>query len=64
MIDEALQRLEAEDGQKARIVSLKFFGGLTNEEVAENLGVSLSTVKRQWILAKIKLFGWLREQNS
>jgi RNA polymerase sigma factor (TIGR02999 family) len=64
MIDEALQRLEAEDPEKARIVMLKFFGGLTNEEVAENLGISLSTVKRQWILARIKLFRWIHEQNG
>jgi RNA polymerase sigma factor (TIGR02999 family) len=64
MIDEALQRLEAEDPQKARIVSLKFFGGLNNEETAENLGISLSTVKRQWILARIKLFRLIQEQNG
>jgi RNA polymerase sigma factor (TIGR02999 family) len=63
MIDEALQRLEAEDPQKARIVSLKFFGGLNNEETAECLGISLSTVKRQWILARIKLFRWIRDLN-
>jgi DNA-directed RNA polymerase specialized sigma24 family protein len=64
MIDEGLQWLEAEDPEKARIVMLKFFGGLTNEEVAENLGISLSTVKRQWILARIKLFRWIHEQNG
>jgi DNA-directed RNA polymerase specialized sigma24 family protein len=63
MIDEALQRLEGEDPQKARIVSLKFFGGLSNEETAETLGISLSTVKRQWILSRIKLFRWIREQT-
>jgi len=64
MIDEALQRLEGEDPQKARIVSLKFFGGLNNEETAETLGISLSTVKRQWILARIKLFRLIQEQNE
>jgi RNA polymerase sigma factor (TIGR02999 family) len=64
MIDEALQRLEGEDPQKARIVSLKFFGGLNNEETAESLGISLSTVKRQWILARIKLFRLIQEQNG
>jgi RNA polymerase sigma factor (TIGR02999 family) len=63
MIDEALQRLETEDPQKARIVSLKFFGGLNNEETAACLGISLSTVKRQWILARIKLFRWIRDQH-
>ena len=64
MIDEALQRLEAEDPQKARIVALKFFGGLTNEEAAENLGLSVSTVKRLWVIARIKLFRWIQEANA
>jgi RNA polymerase sigma factor (TIGR02999 family) len=62
-INEALIRLEAEDPDKARIVTLKFFGGLTNEEVAENLGLSLRTVSRLWISAKVKLFRWIREQE-
>ena len=64
LIDEALQWLEAEDPEMARMVLLKFFGGLTNEEVAENLGVSLRTVNRQWLYAKIKLFRWIRDQNG
>jgi RNA polymerase sigma factor (TIGR02999 family) len=64
MIDEALQRLETEDPQKARIVSLKFFGGLNNDETAQTLGLSLSTVKRQWILARIRLFRLIQEQNG
>ncbi len=64
LIDEALQWLEARDPQKARIVALKFFGGLTNEEVAESLGISLRTVKRQWVMAKIKLFCWIEQQNG
>lgn len=63
LINEALERLEKEDPEKARIVTLKFFGGLTNEEVAENLGVSLRTVVRQWTLAKIKMFQWLQSKN-
>lgn len=60
LINEALERLEAEDPGKAKIVHLKFFGGLTNEEVAESLGISLRTVIRQWLLAKVKIFQWLR----
>lgn len=63
LINEALERLEVEDPGKARIVHLKFFGGLTNEEVAENLGISLRTVIRQWLLAKVKMFQWLRSKN-
>ena len=64
LIDEALQWLEGRDPEQARIVSLKFFGGLTNEEVAESLGISLRTVKRQWVMAKIKLFRWIEQQNG
>lgn len=64
LIDEALRWLEKEDPSKARIVSLKFFGGLTNEEVAESTGTSLRTVNRDWVVAKIKLFRWIRGQNA
>ena len=63
LINEALERLEAEDPERARIVTLKFFGGLTNEEVAESLGLGLRTVVRQWTLAKIKMFQWLRGKS-
>ena len=59
-IDEALEKLEREDPEQARIVVLKFFGGLTNEEVAENLGISERTVYRQWVCAKARLFRWIR----
>ena len=62
LIDEALQWLKTEDPEMARMVLLKFFGGLTNEEVAESLGLSLRTINRQWFSAKIKLFRWIREQ--
>jgi RNA polymerase sigma factor (TIGR02999 family) len=64
IIDEALQWLEKEDPQKARIVALKFFGGLTNEEVAENLGISLRTVNSYWVMAKLKLFRRIRQQSE
>ena len=64
LIDEALQWLEKEDAPTARLVLLKFFGGLTNAEVAESLDVSLRTVNRQWLYAKIKLFRWIREQQT
>jgi RNA polymerase sigma factor (TIGR02999 family) len=63
LIDEALQWLERQDAGMARMVLLKFFGGLTNEEVAEGMGISLRTVNRQWFYAKIKLFRWIREQQ-
>lgn len=57
-LDEALERLAAVDPARARIVVLRFFGGLTVEEVAEVLGVSPATVKRGWTLAK----AWLRRE--
>jgi RNA polymerase sigma factor (TIGR02999 family) len=54
-LDQALRRLESLDPDQARIVELRFFGGLTIEETAEVVGVSPATVKREWTLAK----GWL-----
>jgi RNA polymerase sigma factor (TIGR02999 family) len=60
LMDEALEKLRAEDPEKARIVVLKFFGGLTNQEVAENLGVNERTVERQWAYAKAWLFQCLQ----
>jgi RNA polymerase sigma factor (TIGR02999 family) len=55
-VDEALGRLAALDAGQARIVELRFFGGLTNEETAEALGVSPATVKRGWAVARAWLF--------
>jgi len=54
-LDAALQKLEAFDADQARIVELRFFGGLTVEETAEVVGASAATIKREWALAK----GWL-----
>ena len=59
-LDEALQRLEALDAQKARIVELRYFGGLTIEETAEALKISPATVKRDWAMART----WLRSEIS
>ncbi len=51
-LDNALTELAEFDETQAKIVELKFFGGLTNEETAEVLGVSDSTVKREWRMAR------------
>ena len=59
-LDQALQALETLDERQARIVELRFFGGLTVEETAELLEVSPATVKREWTVAKI----WLRRELS
>jgi RNA polymerase sigma factor (TIGR02999 family) len=55
-LDDALQKLVALDQDQARIVELKYFAGLTNEEAAEVLGVSVATVKRSWQSARAFLF--------
>jgi RNA polymerase sigma factor (TIGR02999 family) len=59
-LDQALQALEVLDQRQARIVELRFFGGLTVEETADVLEISPATVKRDWTLAKI----WLRRELS
>lgn len=63
LINEALENLEREDPEQSEIVVLKFFGGLTNEEVAEAIGVSERTVYRQWVCAKARMFRWVRQQQ-
>ncbi|HSK08406.1 MAG TPA: sigma-70 family RNA polymerase sigma factor [Vicinamibacterales bacterium] len=55
-LDEALERLNALEPRQARLVELRFFGGLTNEETAEALEVSPATVKRDWAIARAWLF--------
>jgi len=54
-LDRALTELAALDPQQARIVELRYFGGLTVEETADVLGVSPATVKRHWMLARAYL---------
>lgn len=61
LIDESLQRLEAESPEDARIVMLKFFAGLTNDEIAETLGMNERTVRRKWTYAKTRLFQLMAE---
>jgi RNA polymerase sigma factor (TIGR02999 family) len=57
-LDDALKALEVLDPRKSRVVELRFFGGLSVEETAEVLNVSVETVMRDWRLAKI----WLRRE--
>lgn len=51
-VDQALERLAALDAQQARIVELRYFGGLSVEETADALGISPATVKRDWSVAR------------
>ena len=62
LIDEALTRLNAADPELARIVTLKFFGGLTNAEVAETLAVTERTIYNKWTFAKVWLLKNIREE--
>jgi RNA polymerase sigma-70 factor, ECF subfamily len=63
-LDESLTRLEKLDGRQARIVELRYFGGLTVEEAAEILGVSPTTVRREWTSAKAYLYGELKQRHG
>ena len=58
-LDEALDNLAAKDPQLARLVELRYFGGLKKEDLAEVLGISPATVTRRWRLAKAWLFRYL-----
>ena len=60
-LDEALERLTRLDPRQARIVELRHFGGLDVEEVADALGISPATVKREWAVARAWLY---RELSS
>ncbi len=64
LIDEALTRLQATDPELARIVTLKFFGGLTNAEVAETTGVTERTIYNKWTFAKAWLLKNIREEGN
>lgn len=61
-LDEVLAQLAALDPRKARVVELRFFGGLTLDETAHLLGTSQVTVVREWRMAKAWLFRQLRRQ--
>lgn len=57
-LDEALRRLEEFDPRGAKVVTYRYFGGLTNQEIADVLGVSEVTVRRAWVASK----AWLRAE--
>jgi len=60
-LDECLRKLEQLDARQSRIVELRYFGGLTVDEAAEVLGVSPTTVRREWTSAKAYLYGELKQ---
>lgn len=55
-LDEALLKLEQRDPTQVRIVELRFFSGMTNDEIASILGISKATIKRKWVVAKAWLY--------
>ncbi len=61
-LDDALKTLAELDPQKGRVVELKYFGGLSLEEIAEALGISRATVVREWRMAKAWLYGELNKR--
>jgi RNA polymerase sigma-70 factor, ECF subfamily len=62
-IDEALGALERVDRRASKVIELRFFGGLREDEAAEALGVSLSTLKRDWAFARAWLYDHLSGQS-
>lgn len=62
-LDDALNKLQEFDQQKARVVEFRFFGGLSVEETAELLGSSSATVKREWAIARAWLYREMRNEE-
>lgn len=59
-VNEALEKFARENPLQAQVVKLRYFGGMTNEETAQALGLSLSTVKSYWVFARAWLFDAIR----
>jgi RNA polymerase sigma factor (TIGR02999 family) len=62
LVDQSLERLEKEDPESARLITLKFFGGLTNKEVAKILGITERSVERQWAYSRACLFEMIQAE--
>ena len=62
-LHEALERLGTLDSRKARVVELKYFGGLNHDEIAEVMKISAVTVRRDWVFAKAWLYNELQPAN-
>ena len=63
-LDEALRELELIDPRAAKVVELRYFGGYTDKEVVEALGVALSTVRRDWEFARSWLFNQMHGRHT
>lgn len=62
LVNEALERLDVESPEMAQIITMRFFGGLTNREISEALGISERSVDRRWNYAKASLYRMIREE--
>ncbi len=63
-VDEALELLRLEDATKAEVVKLRYFVGLTHDEIAQVLGLSEKTVQRYWAYARVWLYQQIRQRNQ
>jgi RNA polymerase sigma factor (TIGR02999 family) len=63
LIDDALEQMRLQDPEKALVVVLKFFVGMTNQEVAASMGVTERTVERHWAYAKVWLYQTIKAQR-
>jgi len=63
LIEEGLKELEKVNPKRAEIVVLKFFGGLTNEQAGQSLGMSERSVEREWACTKTWLFRWMSKSR-
>ncbi|MHC4416859.1 MAG: sigma-70 family RNA polymerase sigma factor [Planctomycetota bacterium] len=63
-LDEALARLERDDPRKARIVMLRYFAGLTANETAAALDISVPTVEREWRFTRTLLHSWMADKDA
>jgi RNA polymerase sigma factor (TIGR02999 family) len=64
LVNEALDALAREDPVKAEVVKLRYFVGLKHQEIADALGVSEVTVRRQWAVARVRLFELIAERPA
>ena len=64
LVEESLQKLELEDPECAKLITLKFFGGLTNKEIAIMNGVGERSVERQWAYARGRLYQMICDEYS
>jgi len=63
LIDEGITELEKINPQRAQVVVDRFFGGMSNQEIAESLEISERSVERHWAMAKVWLLRWMQQSS-